>query len=147
MPDTAILSIWDALSLLIRDGASPPVDESGAPLFAGKRVYRGQTPKGATTLPRSYVMLGQPGEDESGFYGEPGQNGAYAVSCWSDSPENAIRLYRWFKQLVHGQRPTLEGHVLWQGLAVRYLGLQPDPREDFWQARAEVTAESVELAA
>lgn len=135
----AALAAWDALTELVRAAPVPPVDGDGEPLLTGRRVFRGSIPPDVE-LPRSYVLLGSPYEEDGGFFGEPGDEGVYMAHLWSDSPDNALRMWVWFKALTSGARPAMAGHSLWQGFGVRLLGLQPDADGANWQARVEVTA-------
>jgi hypothetical protein len=145
MPDSAILSVWDAMAEMIRAGGAPPNDSKGNPLLAGRRVYRGQTTPGVQEPPLSYFLLWAPlGEDEGPFYSEAGQEGAYRFGAWSDTPDNAIKCYRWFKQLAHGEAPVVDGHALWQPFSVRFITLQPDQKRTAWQAIGEVLAQTDE---
>jgi hypothetical protein len=141
VPDTAVLSVWDALGLAIDQGQNPPTGPSNQAILGSPRFYRGTAP---TTAGLGYFILGQSSEVDTGFYnGQAGQDGRYRIHCWSTTPTHANRLYQWLKRLIHDQRLILQGHGMLRG-SLSKLTDQPDADGKAWQVVADYAVESLE---
>lgn len=140
MADTAVLSVWDALGQAIDSGVDPPLSPTGGQVLGNPRFYRGVAPVSAVL---GYFLLGLSTETEAGFYGQPGQQGTYRIHCWSDTPTNANRLYRWLKQQIHDRRLALVDHQMIRGTLTK-LTDAPDPDWKAWQVESDYTVQSLE---
>jgi hypothetical protein len=144
---TATFAVWDALVAAIKAENPGPVDADSDPLLNAARVYRGRVPPGVSPA-LSYFLLGQRSEGEGGFVNQPGQSGAYRIHCWSDTPDNAGRLFAWLKDLVHDARLSVTGHDFWIGGQLRFVSELAGPTEqdgtESWQVVADYVVETLE---
>ena len=131
---TAIGAVWDAIGAAIDAGVGPPLE------LATPRFYRdGEVPEDARL---GYYLLGGPLEDPGGFYGQPGNSGAYAIHCWAGTLSQAVRLYKWLEGLLQGSRLPYDGHAAWQ-CTVRVSGSGKDATSEARQIIARVELETV----
>ncbi len=135
MPVQAVAGL-DAIATAISGGADPP------PQLASPRFYRdGEVPEDA---PLGYYLLGAVLEDPAGFYHQPGASAVYRVHCWAETHTQALRLYAWLHDLLHGSRLPVASHTVWE-CRVRLIGNGRDATSEARQALAEVSMETVAI--
>jgi hypothetical protein len=158
-------NLWDAFTAVIKAGPNPPTDASGQPILdvplpdgsggTWPRVQRGRTRAKRLTVsgeskdvlpPPGYILLAQEFENEAGCYQEPGQDGLYRMTCWANTPDDARRLYRWFKRILQGVALVVEGYQPVAGILSK-SGPFPDPDGAAWGVEATYRAEPFEAAA
>lgn len=123
MADTATIPLWDALGAAIDAGADPPLDGLGRLILdpAWPRFYRGRVTADPVTgkLPEpdpvtgqmpGYFLLGLVDLVPGGSYnGETGEAGTATIHCWAATPDDAERLYRWLRGLLHDEPLVVAG--------------------------------------
>lgn len=152
MADSA--DLWTAIGAAIDAESTEPLRVDGSSIFVPgwPRFYRGQTHartiNGVSTLPTpGYILLKQDFEDEAGAYnGEGGQATLVRLGCWALTPDDARRLYRWLKMVLHEVPLTVPGYQpVWGSLGKS--GPTPDADGTAWQMEASYRAEPMELVA
>ena len=133
MSDTATIPLWDALGAAIDAGVDPPQSVSGSQILGDPRFYR-MAVKG--TPPPGYYILGLVDLVPGGQYnGETGENVSLTIHCWAPTPDDAEKLYRWLRRLVHLVPLAVQGF----GTVTGQLS-KSGPKPDATGAAYQVTA-------
>jgi len=102
-------ALWDWITARVNAGAPPPMTQGGTSLFKKpKRIYRGEVTDTAGTP--GHFIIGIFPEIPGGFLdSRAGLAGRAWVTGWSDTLDNAERLYAWLKFVLTDPEPTMLG--------------------------------------